>query len=116
MSKSIKPLSPKSKGNAIAPSVLGKRKYGESFTHETFNDARYSQPIPEEFFQANMGHTVIQEQSTNNNNKSNKNESKQKEDFGPFIKRERDCESKYDIDEMREWCEYYIANKNLFNV
>ena len=29
-------------------------------------------------------------------------------------RRERDCESKYE--EVEQWREYYLANKNLFNV
>jgi len=112
-SPSKKPLSSK-KPNLKPQSILGKRKYGDTFDQDSFNEARYNQPIPEDYFRVNMGHTIIQEESKSKS--VGKRESKQNEDFGPFIKRERDCESKYDIDEMREWCEYYIANKNLFNV
>ena len=111
---STKSLSTKSKGNE-SQTILGKRKYGESFTEESLNVARYNQPIPQDFFQVNIGHCTFQEQSVSKSNQS-VSVIKLNEDFGPFMRRERDCESKYDIDEMREWCEYYIANKNLFNV
>jgi hypothetical protein len=54
-----KPSSPKNnkKINYI-PSVLGKRKFVESFDIETFDDERYGQHISSEFFQNSMGHNV----------------------------------------------------------
>lgn len=40
------------------PSVLGKRKFCQSFDPTTFDDERYSQHISEEFFNTNVGHLV----------------------------------------------------------
>ena len=33
-----------------------------------------------------------------------------------ILRRERDCEEKYDSEELLEWCTYYLKNRNLFNV
>ena len=40
------------------PSLLGKRKFCQSFDPTTFDDERYSQHISEEFFNTNVGHLV----------------------------------------------------------
>ena len=37
-------------------------------------------------------------------------------DFNNGLRRERDCESKYDVEEILAWCDYYLNNRNLFNV
>ena len=31
-------------------------------------------------------------------------------------RRQRDCEEKYDVEELLGWCNYYLNNRNLFNV
>jgi hypothetical protein len=119
---SPKPKSPKkvtsphqaraSPHQARASPVLGKRKYKDAFDEATFEDARYEQHIAVDFFETNMGHAVIQ-QATD----------KMIQDFRrdiqtalPILRRERDGEGKYDQAEILAWCEYYLANKNLFNV
>jgi len=71
-------------------SILGKRKFNHAFESESFDDDRYGQHITSDFFDKNVGHDVIL--------------SKQKT---------------YTFEEEQEilqWCEYYLANKNLFNV
>jgi len=40
------------------PSVIGKRKFCQSFDPTTFDDERYSQHISGEFFNTNVGHLV----------------------------------------------------------
>jgi len=54
-----KPSSPKNnrKINYI-PSILGKRKFVESFDIETFDDERYGQHIGSAFFVNSVGHNV----------------------------------------------------------
>ena len=37
-------------------------------------------------------------------------------DFNNGLRRERDCESNYDVEEILAWCDYYLNNRNLFNV
>jgi hypothetical protein len=56
---SPKPSSPKNnkKINYI-PSILGKRKFVESFDIETFDDERYGQHIGSAFFVNSVGHNV----------------------------------------------------------
>lgn len=39
-------------------SVLGKRKFCQSFDQTTFDDDRYAQHIPADFFHTNVGHLV----------------------------------------------------------
>jgi len=104
---------------AVSP-VLGKRKYKDAFNEATFEDARYEQHIGIDFFETNMGHTVIQQANTTEFQRAT---DKLIEDFRrdiqtalPILRRERDSESKYDQAELLAWCEYYLANKNLFNV
>ena len=41
-----------------SPSVLGKRKFCQSFDQTTFDDDRYAQHIPADFFHTNVGHLV----------------------------------------------------------
>lgn len=40
------------------PSLLGKRKFCQSFDPTTFDDERYSQHISDKFFNTNVGHLV----------------------------------------------------------
>jgi len=71
--------------------VAGKRSYEEAFP-DSFEDERYNQHIASDFFTNNVGHSVVEG------------------------RRERDSESKYDPEEILQWCQYYLANRNLFNV
>ena len=118
-----KPRSPKKVTPALEPeieSVLGKRKYKNTFEEATFEDARYDQHISVNFFETNMGHTVIQQANISAFQRAT---DQVIEDFRrnfqtaiPILRRERDSESKFDQEELLAWCEYYLANKNLFNV
>ena len=80
-------------------SILGKRKLSE----ESGDDERYGQHIGNDFFAINVGHDVVQEHVWE--------ETIQREG-----RRERDSESKYDPEEIIQWCEFYLANRNMFNV
>lgn len=127
-------MSPKPKSpNKVAPAVavtkapqtletiLGKRKYKDAFDEASFDDARYEQHIAIDFFETNIGHNVIQKQNSLIFQEAVDSVIK---DFRQEIsftiptaeRRERDGESKYDPEELKTWCEYYIANRNLFNV
>ena len=89
------------------PSVLGKRKFQDAFIDE--DDERYGQHIGEKFFKNNVGHNVRPTSPNPNNWEDNSwNEYIQKEG-----RRERDSESKYDPEEILEWCYRYLANKNI---
>jgi hypothetical protein len=82
-------------------SILGKRKFNDAFEEQTFDNSRYGQHIATDFFNKNVGHCVIQKQSS-----------------------QKDIERKEDVKslsseaekEILEWCQYYRANRNLFNV
>lgn len=125
---SPKPKSPKKERAAKAfmgepntlPSILGKRKYKDAFDEVSFDDARYEQHIAIDFFEKNEGHNVIQNQ---NSSIFQVAVDSVIQDFRreisstiPTQRRERDGESKYDPEELKTWCEYYLANRNLFNV
>jgi hypothetical protein len=43
----------------VIPSILCKRKYGQEFGSESFEDERYNQRINEQFFQSNIGYGVV---------------------------------------------------------
>jgi hypothetical protein len=85
---SPKPSSPKN--NKFIPSVLGKRKYDSSFDNETFDDERYGQRINNDYFEKSMGHGVH---------------------FEPIEKKL--INSIYEVDELLEWCEKYLASKKM---
>jgi len=54
-----KPSSPKNNKKIIyIPSILGKRKFVDSFDIETFDDERYGQHIGSAFFVNSLGHNV----------------------------------------------------------
>ena len=88
-------------------SILGKRKFGDGF--EDNDDERYGQHIGDKFFKINVGHAV-RPASPNPDNWEDQswNEYVQKEG-----RRERDSESKYDPEEIMQWCFKYLSEKNI---
>ena len=102
------------------PSVLGKRDYIVAFGDDA-DEQRYGQKIEDDFFVCNVGQGVFSPIAAEK--KGFTAEELQAatdsviQDFrAEFASRERDSESKYDVDEILEWCEYYRNNRNLFNV
>ena len=88
-------------------SILGKRKFGDGF--EDNDDERYGQHIGDKFFKFNVAHAVRPASpSPDNWEDQSWNEYVQKEG-----KRERDSESKYDPEEIMQWCFKYLAEKNI---
>ena len=86
-------------------SILGKRKFGDGF--EDNDDERYGQHIGTDFFTINVGHAVRPASpSPDNWEDQSWNEYVQKEG-----RRERDSESKYDPEEVLNWCYNYLADK-----
>jgi hypothetical protein len=73
---------------AYIPSILGKRKFEDSFDIETFDDERYNQHISGDFFVNSRGHDVHYEPVQKNV-----------------------VNSIYDVDELLEWCEKYLESK-----
>lgn len=131
---SPKPSSPKRKPilkpSAVRPasslpleSVLGKRDFIIAFGDDA-EEQRYGQKIEGDFFATNVGHGVfspveqkppaltaeVLQAATDSVIQDFR------ADFAGILRRERDTESKYDVDELLEWCEYYRKNRNLFNV
>ena len=90
--------------NSVSVSILGKRKFNDAFDSNTFDDARYGQNIDTDFFNKNVGHSVSQVSE----NKVPKNNIERKDD--------ENISSHEDELEILKWCEYYRANRNLFNV
>jgi hypothetical protein len=95
-------------------SQLGKRKYEDAFDVNNTDDARYDQHIGSDFFTIHVGHGVTNLQEATDNIITDFR--KDLHSALPTMRRERDCESKYDVNEILAWCEYYLANKNVFNV
>lgn len=105
---SPKPVSPKRKvsdnsGNQNLVSILGKRKFNEAFDATTFDDDRYGQHINTDFFNTNVGHNVVQVAE-----KKHYFEQKEEEYIKSFTREEEQ--------EILNWCEFYRANRNLYNV
>jgi hypothetical protein len=98
-----KPTSPKHRHSMSG----SKRTFSEAFDDDE-EEEHYGQKIGTEFFATNIGHSVVQ----------SGHDSGVIEDFlgNEMPRRERDCEEKYDIDELLEWCDFYRNNRNLFNV
>ena len=108
-------------------SLLGKRTFSDAFEEE---EEHYGQKIGETFFETNIGHGVFsplqeqeqQEQEEEQGQKANIQQAVDsviqdfRHDFNNSLRRERDCESKYDVEEILAWCDYYLNNRNLFNV
>ena len=86
-------------------SVLKKRTFSQAFEDDK-EEEHYGQKIDEKFFETNIGHSVSQAATF----------ADFRLHFGNVLRRERDCEGKYDVDEIIEWCDFYSKNRNLFNV
>jgi len=82
------PQSPKRNKNTFIPSILSKRKFEDAFDIETFDDERYGQHITNDFFVKSQGHDVH---------------------YQPVYKNV--VTSIYDVDELLEWCDKYLASK-----
>jgi CRISPR/Cas system-associated endoribonuclease Cas2 len=130
---SPKPISPKRKRplavrqNSSLDSTLGKRDFIIAFGDDA-EEQRYGQKIQDSFFKTNIGHGVF----TNTKSEEKPIIAEQKPitiqeitdsviqefrtDFNGILRRERDTESKYDMEELLEWVDYYRKNRNLFNV
>jgi hypothetical protein len=103
-------------------STLGKRDFIIAFGDDA-EEQRYGKKIDCNFFATNVGHGVFSPQAEEKpvtvQQMQEVTDSVIQEfrtDFGNILRRHRDTESKYDVDELVEWCEYYINNRNLFNV
>ena len=94
---SPKPVSPKRETNVNLVSILGKRKFKDTFDDQTFDDSRYGQHIDIDFFKANIGHSVIEEQSL-------EQEIRRKEYVKIFSNKEEQ--------DILQWCQNYLASKN----
>jgi hypothetical protein len=99
----LKSVSPKRNNgnNTNLVSILGKRKFNDAFDSNTFDDSRYGQHIDANFFDKNVGHTVSEK-------KIHLNNFERKEETKTFTREQEQ--------EILNWCEYYRANRNLFNV
>lgn len=100
---SPKPISPKRKLE-----MTSKRTFSEAFEDDQ-EEEHYGQKIGDKFFDSNIGHGVSQAAVDSVIEDF-------RVDFNNILRRERDCESKYDIKEIVEWCDFYRNNRNLFNV
>ena len=112
---SPKPTSPK---RSPLPSALGKRDFIIAFGDDA-EEQRYGQKIDGDFFATNVGHGVFSAKSEQKPLVQAATDSVIEDFRAEFFgvqRRERDSESKYDIDEIIEWCDYYRNNRNLFNV
>lgn len=81
-------------------SVLGKRKLREAFAKDgtegiygNFDNERYGQEIPNDFFKNNIGHGVLPSKNINEQNKP--------------------CMNQAEVDEIIDWCYKYLASKNI---
>jgi hypothetical protein len=101
-----KPVSPK---RLRKESILGKRKYGHSFATESYEEERYGQQIDNQFFQNNVGHNVVQEAAAG-----------AIDDFRAMLDAlfpaGKQPPESLGASDIIEWCEFYLKNKNLFNV
>lgn len=104
--KSPKPVSPK---RSKRDSILGKRKYAEEFGQSSYEVERYGQPISNQFFQSNVGHSVVQVSAAG-----------AIDDFRAMLDAlfpiGKQIPESVGASEIIEWCEFYLKNKNLFNV
>jgi hypothetical protein len=100
-----KPISPSRKHSMSG----SKRTFSLAFEDDK-EEEHYGQKIDDKFFETNIGHSVSQEAADSVI-------ADFRSDFANvLLRRERDCESKYDVDELIEWCDFYSKNRNLFNV
>ena len=103
--KNAFPPKPVLRRQSKVSSVLGKRKFEDN------DDERYGQHIGDKFFKFNVGHAVRPASPTPDNWEDQSwNEYVQKEG-----RRERDSESKYDPEEIMQWCFKYLAEKQNQN-
>jgi len=105
-------------------SALGKRDFIIAFDDDA-EEQRYGQKIESNFFATNTGHGVFspikaEEEPVIAVQKMQAAADSVIQDFradlSGFLRRQRDSESKYDIEELFTWCEFYRNNRNLFNV
>jgi hypothetical protein len=118
-SKQIRPEFMTPKPTSPKKSILGKRKYDQSFGVE-FEDERYNQHIADDFFQQNMGHNVIELQQTQIQAATDKIFEDFRINLDRMLQNEAKANDKkdlkYNVIEVLANYEYYLANKNLFNV
>jgi len=69
-------------------SILGKRKFNDAFEQKTFDDTRYGQHIDTNFFDKNIGHSVVE----------------RKDNVKIYSYQEEQ--------EILQWCHNYLASKN----
>ena len=69
-------------------SILGKRKFNNAFEQKTFDDTRYGQHIDTNFFDKNVGHSVVE----------------RKDDIKIYSYQEEQ--------DILKWCQNYLASKN----
>ena len=69
-------------------SILGKRKFNDAFEQKTFDDTRYGQHIDINFFDKNVGHSVVE----------------RKDNVKIYSYQEEQ--------EILQWCHNYLASKN----
>jgi hypothetical protein len=97
---SPKPVSPK---RLKRESILGKRKYEHSFATESFEEERYGQQIDDQ------RHSVVQVAAAGAIN-----------DFRAMLDAlfpaGKQIPESVGASDIIEWCEFYLKNKNLFNV
>lgn len=89
---------PLKENNEQFVSVLGKRKFGDSFNQSSYDDERYGQEISSDFFKTNMGHNVYQGFYTKTPSNTPINT--------PIY------EKKFDETEILDWCYKYLSSKN----
>lgn len=80
-------------------SILGKRKYGDAFVEDTFDDERYGQHIYNGYFVFNSGHGVFNKPLNRDHNNYIFDESKKESD----------------PEEILTWCYKYLADKKKNN-
>jgi hypothetical protein len=96
--------------NCDCGSILGKRKSNFRF-EDNFDDERYGQHIGADFFKSNVGHAV--RPPSPNPDKWEDPDREWNEYIQKEGRRERDSESKYDPEEVMQWCFKYLAEKNI---
>ena len=86
---------------------LGKRKFNDAFSENVYDELRYGQKIDDNFFKHNVGNNCSTWEEA-------LEEGKIRED-DMNIKKE-DVTKKFDVEEILAWCEYYLANRNMFKI
>ena len=131
------PVSPKRRSFNDLVSSRMKRTFSQAFQNDK-EEEHYGQEIGNTFFVSNIGHCVIDVQEDMEQREQREQREREREqqeehrknvfqeaadnvcqDFRSELgnlRRERDCESKYDVEEIIAWCDYYLKNRNIFNV